>query len=262
MKKYILSLLFLCVLHVPAFAQICNSVPYSFVAGTTISSAQVNANFQALLTCINANAANAPANTNITSLAGLTNDPFVPSGMIAFFDLSACPSGWSTANGSGGTPDIRGTYIRDLDQGAGRDPYVPTLGQVYGPVNGPMQGTVTTTDTGSTGTGSAPISGTGTGSFSGSGSGTASSTGQFMTGVTPPTGSIGSGTGDLAPVVATVNSTVSTTDAGSVTVSSLSGSAAVPSLTVAATGAGAFTCTDCNVQLVPVTIALLACQKN
>jgi|GEM_PF-1290176 len=42
-------------------------------------------------------------------------------GTIAFFALSACPDGWATADGSNGTVDVRGYFIRALDLGAGRD---------------------------------------------------------------------------------------------------------------------------------------------
>lgn len=44
-----------------------------------------------------------------------------PSGMVAFFYLGACPSGWLHANGTGGTPDLRGEFVRGLDSGRGVD---------------------------------------------------------------------------------------------------------------------------------------------
>lgn len=36
----------------------------------------------------------------------------VPPGAVMAFNLSACPTGWSIANGTGGTPDLRGEFIR------------------------------------------------------------------------------------------------------------------------------------------------------
>ena len=35
-----------------------------------------------------------------------------PTGMIVAFNLSSCPSGWTEANGSNGTPDLRGIFVR------------------------------------------------------------------------------------------------------------------------------------------------------
>lgn len=37
------------------------------------------------------------------------------------FNLSSCPSGWITADGTNGTPDLRGEFIRGLDSGRGVD---------------------------------------------------------------------------------------------------------------------------------------------
>jgi len=45
-----------------------------------------------------------------------------PSGTYAFFATSSCPDGWVVANGTDGTLDLRGEFIRGWDQGAGRDP--------------------------------------------------------------------------------------------------------------------------------------------
>jgi len=44
-----------------------------------------------------------------------------PSGAVIAFNLSACPTGWIAANGSNGTPDLRGEFIRGLDSGRGVD---------------------------------------------------------------------------------------------------------------------------------------------
>lgn len=47
-----------------------------------------------------------------------------PQGFIGAFMLSACPSGWIIADGTNGTPDLRGRFIRGRDPGnaTGRDP--------------------------------------------------------------------------------------------------------------------------------------------
>ncbi len=56
----------------------------------------------------------------------------VPTGAIMAFNLSSCPSGWTLADGTANTPDLRGMFIRGLDDGlAGNDPDAPrTLGSI------------------------------------------------------------------------------------------------------------------------------------
>lgn len=44
-----------------------------------------------------------------------------PSNLIGYFFAAACPSGWVAANGTGGTPDLRGEFVRGLDSGRGVD---------------------------------------------------------------------------------------------------------------------------------------------
>lgn len=47
----------------------------------------------------------------------------VAPGQVAYFDLSSCPAGWSAANGSGGTVNVVGQFIRSLNTGgSGFDP--------------------------------------------------------------------------------------------------------------------------------------------
>lgn len=45
----------------------------------------------------------------------------IPSGAVMYFNLSSCPSGWIVADGTNGTPDLRGEFIRGLDNGRGVD---------------------------------------------------------------------------------------------------------------------------------------------
>lgn len=40
-----------------------------------------------------------------------------PTWAIMAFNLSTCPSGWIAADGTSGTPDLRGEFIRGLDSG-------------------------------------------------------------------------------------------------------------------------------------------------
>ena len=39
----------------------------------------------------------------------------MPSGAINAFNLSSCPSGWLAADGGGGRPDLRGMFLRGLN---------------------------------------------------------------------------------------------------------------------------------------------------
>ncbi len=44
------------------------------------------------------------------------------SGMYAYFNAGSCPDGWRAANGTNGTVDLRGEFIRSWDAGRGVDP--------------------------------------------------------------------------------------------------------------------------------------------
>ena len=45
----------------------------------------------------------------------------VPTGMVAYFQQNSCPAGWLAADGSNGSVDVRGEFIRGLDNGRGVD---------------------------------------------------------------------------------------------------------------------------------------------
>lgn len=45
----------------------------------------------------------------------------VPAGAVMAFNLATCPTGWDEADGTGGTPNLRGEFIRGLDNGRGID---------------------------------------------------------------------------------------------------------------------------------------------
>lgn len=59
-----------------------------------------------------------------TELVLLTNYASgVPTGQVGYFVMSSCPSGWSAANGSNGTVNTVGQFIRSLNTGStGFDP--------------------------------------------------------------------------------------------------------------------------------------------
>ncbi len=43
------------------------------------------------------------------------------SGVYSFFNMATCPSGWVSADGTNGTIDLRGMFVRGLDNGRGLD---------------------------------------------------------------------------------------------------------------------------------------------
>ena len=96
--------------------------PYTFANGTTIDAGQVNANFAAINTLGFANAAQSGANSDITSISGLTTPLSVaqggtasttgaglavPTGTVMAFAGAAAPSGWI---GCGGQAISRTTF--------------------------------------------------------------------------------------------------------------------------------------------------------
>lgn len=71
MKKILLGIAF-ALLAAPAFAATCPSYPYTLTNGQTADATQVMANFNSILSCANTNVARAGANSDITSLSGLS----------------------------------------------------------------------------------------------------------------------------------------------------------------------------------------------
>jgi hypothetical protein len=73
MKKLLLALAAAAALFAgPAFAVNCSGYSYTLTNGTTANATQVMANFNSILSCANNNLAHNAANSDITSLSGLT----------------------------------------------------------------------------------------------------------------------------------------------------------------------------------------------
>lgn len=72
------ALLWLSTAATPAFASVCAALPYTLINGQTADANQVMANFNDLLSCLNGNVATNGANSNISSLSGLST-PLSPS---------------------------------------------------------------------------------------------------------------------------------------------------------------------------------------
>ena len=151
----------------------------------------------------------------------------IPSGMVSWFNLSTCPVGWQLANGVSGSADVRGRYVRDLDQGTGRDPTGTGIGGAYASQNGPV--TATTADTGTLTT-PAAISGI---------------TGTVVLSVSSALAQVGTGGTYL---------TSATTGTSAVTGATVSGGSV--------TSTGTISCTNCGTQTRVDTVVLLACQKE
>jgi hypothetical protein len=45
-----------------------------------------------------------------------------PAGAVMAFNLATCPTNWAAADGTNSTPDLRGEFVRGLDNGRGADP--------------------------------------------------------------------------------------------------------------------------------------------
>ena len=56
------------------------------------------------------------------SIHGHPDQIVAPTGAIMAFNLTACPTGWTIADGTQGTPDLQGQFIRGLDIRGNVDP--------------------------------------------------------------------------------------------------------------------------------------------
>jgi hypothetical protein len=71
-----------------------------------------------------------PADTTLAAFFGAAPAGSIPSSAfgstglaneVRAFNASACPSGWQAADGTSGSPDLRGVVVRGLDNGRGLD---------------------------------------------------------------------------------------------------------------------------------------------
>ena len=61
-------------------------------------------------------------NWQVLSISPGDGSSDVPAGMVAPFNLAACPSGWTVMDGTAASPDMRGYFVRGLDTGGAVDP--------------------------------------------------------------------------------------------------------------------------------------------
>jgi hypothetical protein len=72
-----------------------------------------------------------PADTTLAAFFGAAPAGSIPGGSVSAtalanevraFNASSCPTGWQVADGTSGSPDLRGVVVRGLDSGRGLDP--------------------------------------------------------------------------------------------------------------------------------------------
>jgi hypothetical protein len=102
-KRLLLALGLLVMATAPALAVNCSSYPYTLTNGSTADANQVMSNFNSILNCANNNLAHNGANSDITSLSGLTTPLSVAQGGTG--NTTGQPSGNAGGNLSGTYPN-------------------------------------------------------------------------------------------------------------------------------------------------------------
>lgn len=111
MRKWLLLIPFLafagCGLE-PVLAQVVyfTAPPFTLVNGALIDANAVMGDFNRVVS--DGNTAYANFLAQIASLSGAPT----PAGAVVPFNLAACPSGWIPMDGTGGTEDLRGRFVR------------------------------------------------------------------------------------------------------------------------------------------------------
>lgn len=153
MKKLFILLGFLIgLVSTPTLAANCSSYPFTLTNGQTADANQVMANFNSILNCGNTNLAHNGANSDITSLSGLTTPITVPQGgtNATTFTSHGTLVGQGTSAVTATATGISGQVL--TSNGASADPTYQTLpagGSVTSIAtnNGVTGGTITTTGT-------------------------------------------------------------------------------------------------------------------
>lgn len=58
---------------------------------------------------------------NAQAWSKVSSDAIAPAGSVMYFNLASCPSGWLPSDGTNGTLDLRGEFLRGWDAGRGID---------------------------------------------------------------------------------------------------------------------------------------------
>ncbi len=112
MKNFMISIFRICLVHIVALIIAIISIGVGYSAWTALTTNQWTAGqtiSQSLMQGIIDNLND--LNTRVGNISS------VPAGFIGSFNLSTCPTGWTAANGTNGTPDLRWEFVRGLDSG-------------------------------------------------------------------------------------------------------------------------------------------------
>lgn len=140
-KRLLLTVLLFAAFGTPALASNCASYPYTLTNGSTADANQVMANFNSILNCGNNNLAHNGANSDITSLSGLTTPLSVAQGGTG---SATTPGGLTNLGAGAAAVEALGNNV--IDDGSGN------LTQTHGAKVFTSSGTFTTPATTTTAT--------------------------------------------------------------------------------------------------------------